>query len=163
MPISAATRIALPAGGEVRLDDLGLVTDTIAEPRTFARFNGVPVVGVSILRAKGASDVTVAEEVAARIEAIKAANPDVDLKLIDTSVTYTLGNYDVAMETLYEGAILAVIVVFLFLRDWRATIIAAITLPLSIFPGLLGDECPRLLAEYRELAGDHAQRRNSRR
>src|SRR5262245_35412526 len=128
------SRIALPTGGEVRLDDLGLVTDSIAEPRTFARFNGTPVVGVSILRAKGASDVVVADAVAAKIEAIKAANPEIDLKLIDSSVTYTLGNYDSAMHTLYEGAILAVIVVFLFLRDWRATIIAAVTLPLSIFP-----------------------------
>jgi hydrophobe/amphiphile efflux-1 (HAE1) family protein len=129
-----ATRIALPTGGEVRLDDLGLVSDTIAEPRTFARFNGTPVVGVSILRAKGASDVVVADAVAAKIEAIKAANPEIDLRLIDSSVTYTLGNYDSAMHTLYEGAILAVIVVFLFLRDIRATIIAAVTLPLSIFP-----------------------------
>jgi hydrophobe/amphiphile efflux-1 (HAE1) family protein len=129
-----ATRIALPTGGEVRLDDLGLVSDTISEPRTFARFNGTPVVGVSILRAKGASDVVVADAVAVKIEAIKAANPEIDLKLIDSSVTYTLGNYDSAMHTLYEGAILAVIVVFLFLRDIRATIIAAVTLPLSIFP-----------------------------
>ena len=78
----------------MRLDDLGLVTDTIAEPSTFARFNATPVVGVSIVRAKGASDVVVSDAVAARIEAIKAENPDVDLKLIDTSVTYTLGNYD---------------------------------------------------------------------
>jgi multidrug efflux pump subunit AcrB len=130
----AATRIALPTGGEVRVDDLGLVTDSIAEPRTFARFDGSPVVGVSIVRAKGASDVTVAEAVAAKIEAIKSANPDVELKLIDTSVTFTEGNYDAAMHTLYEGAVLAVIVVFLFLRDWRATLIAAVTLPLSIFP-----------------------------
>ena len=130
----AATRIGLTAGGEVRLDDLGLVTDSIAEPRSFARFNETPVVGVSIVRAKGASDVVVAEAVAARIEKIKAANPDVELKLMDTSVTHTLGNYDAAMHSLYEGAILAMIVVFLFLRDWRATIIAAITLPLSIFP-----------------------------
>src|SRR5882757_3039037 len=130
----SATRIALPAGGEVRLDDLGLITDTIAEPRTFARFDGAPVVGFNILRAKGASDVVLADAVAARIEAIKAANPTVDLKLIDTSVVHTLGNYESAMHTLYEGAILAVIVVFLFLRDWRATIIAAVTLPLSIFP-----------------------------
>ncbi len=130
----AATRIGLPTGGEVRLEDLGLVTDTVAEPRTFARFNGAPVVGFSIFRAKGASDVTVSEVVAAKVAAIKAANPDIDLKLIDTSVPQTLGNYESAMHTLYEGAALAVIVVFLFLRDIRATIIAAITLPLSIFP-----------------------------
>jgi len=130
----SATRIALSFGGEVRLDDLGTVTDTIAEPRTFARFDGEPVVGFSILRAKGASDVRVAEGVAHRVEAIKSQYPDVELKLIDTSVTYTEGNYESAMHTLYEGAALAVIVVFLFLRDMRATIIAAVTLPLSILP-----------------------------
>ena len=130
----AATRIGLPGGGEVRLDDLGTVTDTIAEPQTFARFNGVPVVGFSILRAKGASDVAVSNVVAAKVEAIMKANPDVNLKLIDTSVPQTLGNYKSAIDTLYEGAILAVIVVFLFLRDIRATIIATVSLPLSIFP-----------------------------
>jgi len=130
----AATRIALPLGGEVRLDDLGQVTDTVSEPRTFARFNGTPVVGFAIVRAKGASDVEVSKAVAARVEALKAAHPDVDLKLIDTSVTYTVGMYDAAMETLWEGAALAVLVVFLFLRDLRATVIAAITLPLSILP-----------------------------
>ena len=130
----AATRIALPTGGEVRLDDLGLISDTIAEPRTFARVDGAPVVGFSIMRAKGASDVVVADAVGARIDAIKAANPDTDIKLIDSSVTFTLGNYKSAMHTLYEGAALAVLVVFLFLRDIRATLIAAITLPLSILP-----------------------------
>ena len=130
----AGTRITLPAGGEVRLDDLGVVTDTIAEPRTFARYNGEPVVGFGILRSKGASDVVVAKAIVAKIDEIRKQHPDVDLRLIDTSVDYTLGNYEAAMHTLYEGAALAIIVVLLFLRDIRATLIAAITLPLSIFP-----------------------------
>ena len=130
----AGTQIGLPTGGEVRLDDLGLVTDTVAEPRTFARFNGTPVVGFNILRAKRASDVAVAKAVAERVKVIQEAHPDVELKLIDTSVPQTIGNYDSALETLYEGAILVVIVVFLFLRDLRATIVAAIALPLSIIP-----------------------------
>jgi multidrug efflux pump subunit AcrB len=130
----AGTMISLPAGGEVRLDDLGTVTDTIADRRTFARFNGEPVVALGIKRSKGASDVVVAAAVEKRIEALKAAYPDVELKLIDTSVDFTKGNYEAAISTLFEGAILAVIIVFLFLRDLRATIIAAISLPLSIFP-----------------------------
>ena len=130
----AGTRIGLPTGGALRLDDLGLVTDTVAEPRTFARFNGTPVVGFNIVRAKGASDVAVAKAVADRVAIIQKANPDVELKLIDTSVPQTIGNYDSALETLYEGAILVVIVVFLFLRDLKATIVAAIALPLSIIP-----------------------------
>src|ERR1700726_5007442 len=130
----AGTMIPLFGGGEVRLDDLGTVTDTIADRRTFARFNGEPVVALGIKRSKGASDVVVAAAVQKRIDALKVAYPDVDLKLIDTSVEFTKGNYEAAISTLFEGAILAVIVVMLFLRDIRATIIAAISLPLSIFP-----------------------------
>jgi hydrophobe/amphiphile efflux-1 (HAE1) family protein len=130
----AGTMISLPNGGEVRLDDLGTVTDTIADRRTFARFNGEPVVALGIKRSKGASDVVVAKAVQKRIDELKATNPEVDLQLIDTSVDFTKGNYDAAIHTLFEGAALAVIIVFLFLRDLRATIIAAVSLPLSIFP-----------------------------
>src|SRR3978361_549840 len=130
----AGTMIALPGGGEVRLDDLGTVTDTIADRRTFARVNGEPVVALGIKRSKGASDVVVAAAVQKRIDALKLAYPDVDLKQIDTSVDFTKGNYEAAISTLFEGATLAVIIVFLFLRDFRATVIAAISLPLSIFP-----------------------------
>lgn len=130
----AGTMISLPMGGEVRLDDLGIVTDTIASRRTFARFDGEPVVAFGIKRSKGASDVVVAAAVEKRVDEIKRDHPEVDLKLIDTSVDFTLGNYEAAIHTLFEGAILAVIVVLLFLRNLRATIIAAISLPLSIFP-----------------------------
>jgi hydrophobe/amphiphile efflux-1 (HAE1) family protein len=128
------TMIALFGGGEVRLGDLGTVTDTIADRRTFARFNGEPIVALGIKRAKGASDVVVAAAVQKRIDELKQEHPDVDLKLIDTSVDFTKGNYEAAISTLFEGAILAVIIVMLFLRDIRATLIAAISLPLSIFP-----------------------------
>jgi multidrug efflux pump subunit AcrB len=130
----AGTMIPLFSGGEVRLDDLGTVTDTIADRRTFARFNGEPVVALGIKRSKGASDVVVAAAVQKRIDALKATYPDVELKLIDTSVDFTKGNYEAAISTLFEGAVLAVIIVLLFLRDLRATIIAAVSLPLSIFP-----------------------------
>src|SRR6195952_128081 len=130
----AGTMIALPGGGEVRLDDLGTVTDTVADRRTFARVNGEPVVALGIKRSKGASDVVVAAAVQKRVDALKTAYPDVDLKQIDTSVDFTKGNYEAAISTLFEGATLAVIIVFLFLRDFRATTIAAISLPLSIFP-----------------------------
>ncbi len=109
-------------------------TTYAADRRTFARFNGEPVVALGIKRAKGASDVVVAAAVQKRIDELKAEHPDVDLKLIDTSVEFTKGNYEAAISTLFEGAILAVIIVMLFLRDIRATLIAAISLPLSIFP-----------------------------
>lgn len=128
------TPIGLPMGGAVRLKDLGTVEEGIAEPRTFATLNGDPVVAFSISRGKGASDVSVARDVAAKIAELKEANPSFELKLVDSTVDHTVGNYRATMSTLLEGAALAVIVVFLFLRDWRATIIAAIALPLSIIP-----------------------------
>ncbi len=130
----AQTRIALPGGRSVRLDRLGSVTDTYAEPREFAEFNGEPVVSIAISRAKGASSVVVAEAVDKEVAKLRKAHPDVGLTLIDSAVVHTVGVYRSTMTTLIEGAALAVLVVFLFLRDWRATMIAAVALPLSIIP-----------------------------
>ncbi|MEZ0168602.1 efflux RND transporter permease subunit [Microvirga sp. TS319] len=130
----SAIPIVLPTGGTVRLDDLGTVTDGKAEPRTFALFDGEPIVAFAVSRARGASDVDVARGVADRIAVLQRANPDYEIRLIDSPVDYTVGNYRATMSALVEGAILAVIVVFIFLWDWRATLIAAIALPLSVIP-----------------------------
>ena len=130
----AETSIVLPGGRKVRLDELATIADGSAEPRTFARFNGEPVVAFAVTRAKGASDAVVSAAVAKKIADLSQAHPDMRLELIDSSVTYTVGNYEAAMKTLIEGAILAVIVVFIFLRDWRATLISALALPLSVIP-----------------------------
>src|SRR5262249_45039925 len=130
----AKTMIALPGERKVRLDQLGTVTDEVEEPRTFAQLNGESIVAFSISRAKGESDTSVAAAAAAKIEEIKKLYPDVQLERIDNTVDHTFGVYKSTMKTLLEGAVLAIVVVFLFLRDWRATVIAAIALPLSIIP-----------------------------
>ncbi len=130
----ADTTIALPSGRFVRLGDLGTVIDTYEEPRSFARFNGEPVVTFAVFRAKGASEVSVAETVEATLAQIRAANPEVLIDPVDDTVYYTYGNYEAALHALFEGALLAVIVVLLFLRNWRATLITAIALPLSAVP-----------------------------
>jgi hydrophobe/amphiphile efflux-1 (HAE1) family protein len=129
-----ATMIAIPGGRSVRLDTLGTVTDWIAEPRTFAALDGQDVVGFAITRGKGASDVVVRAAVEKKVEELIRQSPGVEIKLIDTSVDYTVGVYESTMTTLLEGAALAILVVFIFLRDWRATLIAGIALPLSIIP-----------------------------
>ncbi|KSV79455.1 efflux RND transporter permease subunit [Sinorhizobium sp. Sb3] len=130
----ANTMISVPSGRFVRLSDLGTVTDTYEEPRSFSRFNGNPGVTFAVFRAKGASEVSVAETVATSLEKIRAANPDVTIEMVDDSVYFTYGNYEAALHTLMEGALLAVIVVMLFLRNWRATLISAVALPLSAIP-----------------------------
>ncbi|KQP60455.1 efflux RND transporter permease subunit [Methylobacterium sp. Leaf112] len=130
----AQTSIIVPGNRKVRLDELATLVDGAEEPRTFARFNGEPVVAFAISRATGASDAEVATAVARKIDELRGKHPGVRFDLIDTSVTNTVGNYHSAMLSLVEGAALAVIVVFLFLRDWRATLIASIALPLSVLP-----------------------------
>jgi hydrophobic/amphiphilic exporter-1 (mainly G- bacteria), HAE1 family len=129
------TKIVLPGGREVRLAEIADVTDAYEEPKSFARLDGeTPIVAFSIFRAKGASDTEVADRVAAKISELAKSHPEIAYQLVDDGVKDTYGNFKSAMTTLVEGAILAVIVVFIFLRDWRATIIAAVALPLSAIP-----------------------------
>ena len=129
-----ATKIALPNGTVVRLDNLAKITDAYEEPRTFARYNGNQVVTFSVFRAKGSSATAVGDKVTAAIERLSQSGKGVKYTLVDDTVHYIYGNYTAAMETLIEGAVLAVLVVLLFLRDWRATLISAISLPLSAIP-----------------------------
>jgi hydrophobe/amphiphile efflux-1 (HAE1) family protein len=130
----AETKIVISGGREVRLGDIARIVDGYSEPRSFADLDGQPVVTFAIFRAKGASEVDVANAVEKRIKALQAARPDIVLTKVDDAVAYTRGNYESAMISLLEGAALAVLVVFLFLRDIRATVIAAIALPLAAIP-----------------------------
>jgi hydrophobe/amphiphile efflux-1 (HAE1) family protein len=130
----ASTMISLPNGRFVRLSELGNVIDTYEEPKSFSRFNGQPGVTFAVFRAKGASEVSVAETVGKTLDEIRAKHPDVSIEMVDDSVYFTYGNYEAAIHTLIEGALLAVIVVMLFLRNWRATLISAVALPLSAIP-----------------------------
>jgi HAE1 family hydrophobic/amphiphilic exporter-1 len=130
----AATRIVLPGGRQAPLSELGTVTDGSAEPRVAARLDGRPIVAFGVYRAKGFSDVVVAKAADEKLKEVAAAYPDVEISRIDTTVRYTEADYNSAMHTLLEGAALAVVVVFLFLRDLRATIISALAIPLSIIP-----------------------------
>ena len=128
------TTIALGSGRFVKLSELGTIRDTYEEPRSFSRFNDVPAVTFGVFRAKGASEVTVAETVDEALATVRSENPDVSIELVSDAVYFTYGNYESAMHTLLEGALLAVIVVWLFLRNWRATLISAVALPLSAIP-----------------------------
>lgn len=130
----ADTTISLPSGRFVKLSELGTINDTYEEPKSFSRFNGTPAVTFAVFRSKGASEVSVAETVAKSLDEVRAAHKDVTIEMVDDAVYFTYGNYESALHTLIEGAVLAIIVVLLFLRNWRATLIAAVALPLSAIP-----------------------------
>ncbi len=130
----ANTPITLPGGRHVRLADLGEVVDGYQDLKSFSRLNGDQVVTFAVFRAKGASEVSVAETVNATLDSLRAEHPSVGISIVDETVFYTYGNYESALHTLMEGSILAVLVVFAFLRNWRATLITAVALPLSAVP-----------------------------
>ncbi len=126
--------IPLADGRRVRLGDLGQVSDGAAERGAFAVLGETPVVAFEVTRIKGASEVAVAAAVAAAVEQLAAAHPLVQIREAFNTVDSVQDNYAGSMELLYEGAVLAILVVFWFLRDWRATLVAAVALPLSIIP-----------------------------
>jgi len=128
------TQISLGNGRTVQLADIAEVRDHFAEQRNYATFNGRQVLAFGIQRAKNQSDVSVYNGARERMRAIEERNPQIHFEQIFNEVKYTEAQYHSAMETLLEGAALAVLVVFLFLRDWRATVISAIAIPLSAIP-----------------------------
>jgi len=129
-----ALEIPLSDARSIRLDQVATVRDTVAEQRSAALLNGAPVVGFEIVRSRGAGELDVAAGVRAAIAQLKAEHPDVVVTEAFNFVDPVVENYDGSMKLLYEGAALAVLVVLLFLRDWRATSVAAVALPLSAIP-----------------------------
>lgn len=134
----AAIDIVLAGGRHIRLDQIATVTDTTAEQRTAAFLDDKPVIGFEVSRARGASEVEVGAGVQRVLDQLQAERPDLKLTRTVDFVVIAQDEYDSSMRLLYEGAILAVIVVWLFLRDWRATIVSAVALPLSVIPAFIG-------------------------
>ncbi len=126
--------ISLPSGRAVRLSAIADVVDSAADPTQVALVDGKPVVAFSLSRTRGSSEIEVAAGVEHALATLKAANPDLTFKLVTSTVEEAERSYSSSMVMLTEGALLALVVVFLFLRDWRATWISAVALPLSIIP-----------------------------
>ncbi|MCZ7594926.1 MAG: efflux RND transporter permease subunit [Hyphomicrobium sp.] len=129
-----ATRLALSDGRTVKLSDLGPVESSWAEPRQRARFNNDEVIGFSVYRSVGTGEVAVADSVRAKVAAFASAHPEVSIREVTSSTPWVMEGYDAALEALVVGAVLAVAVVWLFLRDVRATLVSSVALPLSLLP-----------------------------
>lgn len=130
--------LAMPDGRHIRLNQVATVSDTVAEQRSIALLDGKPVVGFEVTRSRGASEIEVGAAVQNELATLKAENPDIELTEAFNFVVPVQEEFDGSMALLYEGAVLAVLVVWLFLRDWRATLISAVALPLSAIPAFLG-------------------------
>jgi len=131
-------QIALSDGRRIRLDQVARVIDGIAEPRAAALLDGKPVVGFEVARSRGASEVDVGAAVQKSLTELRTQHPDIQLNEAFNFVEPVKDEYEGSLHLLYEGAILAVIVVWLFLRDWRATFVSAVALPMSVIPAFIG-------------------------
>lgn len=129
-----AIELTLSDGRHIRLDQVATVSDSVAEPRSAAFLDGVPVVGFEIVRARGFGEIDVAEGVRRALAELKAGHPEITVTEAFNLIDPVVENYDGSMRLFFEGAALAILVVFLFLRDWRATFVSAVALPLSVIP-----------------------------
>ena len=130
--------LATLRGGRVRLDQVATVTDGLADLRSAANLNGQPVVGFEVVRSRGESEVAVGKLVRQALADFRLKNPDIEITEAFDFVTPVEEEYSGSLHLLYEGAILAVLVVWLFLRDFRATFVSAVALPLSVIPAFIG-------------------------
>ncbi|WP_174274499.1 efflux RND transporter permease subunit [Sphingomonas bacterium] len=128
------TQLQLADGRSVKLGDIATVSDGYGEQRSLAKMEGKPVVSFGLVRSRGASDVAIYDQAIKVIAQLEKENPKVHFVKRATSVKYVKENYKAAMRSMIEGAVLAVAVVFLFLRDRRATVISALAIPLSAIP-----------------------------
>jgi HAE1 family hydrophobic/amphiphilic exporter-1 len=134
--LSQLRDLTIPAGGGryVKLTDVADVGDGSSEVRGFARYNGRPVVGFQVMKTRDSSDVRVDDAVVAKLAKLQAQYKDVKFVRIFSSVDETRASFHATQHVLLEGMILAALVVFLFLRDWRSTLITAFAMPVSLIP-----------------------------
>ncbi len=130
----ARMEISLKDGRHIRLDQVATVSDGIAERRSAALHDGKQVVGFENMRSLGAGDVAVADGVKVALASMKKAHPEITVERVFNMVDMVYETYKGSMEMIFEGALLAVIVVIFFLRNARATIVAATALPLAVIP-----------------------------
>jgi hydrophobic/amphiphilic exporter-1 (mainly G- bacteria), HAE1 family len=132
-----ARTIALPGGRTARLADLADIADGTAEIRGAALLDASPVLAFNVMRTRTSSEVAVADQITAGIARIQAADPAIRIQLVASTVEFSRDGYHAAIEALLIGAALAVLVVWAFLPDWRATFVASIAIPLSLIPTFL--------------------------
>lgn len=134
----ATTTIILSDGRQFRLEEIAEVKDTVAEKKTSALLNGKQVIGFEITRSKGASELEVGSGVNKALDEIRQQHPDIEMTETFNFVAPVQEEFDASMVMLYEGALLAIVVVWLFLRNFRATFVTAVALPLSVIPTFIG-------------------------
>ena len=131
-------QVAVPTGGTQALGRMAQIIDGAADPSSIAKLDGQTVVAFNITRSRGASEVEVMELVDAELAKLSSDVGNINIEKVYDRATPIAEDYQASLRMLIEGGLLAVVVVFLFLRNIRATFVAAVALPLSVIPTFLG-------------------------
>ena len=120
-------------GTEIRVKDIATVEDGIVDKTSQAYYQGNPAIGIDIVKQSGSNTVEVAKDAKAALEQVKASLPrGMHADIVSDNSTSISDTVNDVMNTIIEGCILAVIIVFLFLNEWESTLISASSLPISI-------------------------------
>ncbi len=131
--------VAERGGTVVRLGDVADVSEGVEEPRTGSAFNGQRAVGINILKSKGYSTNEVVFKLRDEIARLRGALPaGAKLEVVQDAGVRVTGSVNHVKRTLIEGALLTILVVFLFLNSWRSTVITGLALPISVLAGFIG-------------------------
>jgi HAE1 family hydrophobic/amphiphilic exporter-1 len=130
--------VSAPGGRLIRLNQVADVSDGTAEQRSLALYNGEPAVGIDITKSKGASTTTVADAVLSAAERLQPTLPQgARLEVVRNAGERVRDSVRNVEEALIEGAVLTVLVVFLFLNSWRSTVITGLALPVSVLSAFI--------------------------
>ncbi|MDQ0324239.1 multidrug efflux pump subunit AcrB [Rhodopseudomonas julia] len=134
--VDRLSSVSVPAanGTSVRLDQIATISDAHADRTSLAYLNGERVIGVQIKRSNGYSDVAVANGIRSVSADFAAAHRQVSIVEASNTVKATRDDYEASMHMLAEGIVIAIVIVWLFLRNWRATLVSAAALPLAMIP-----------------------------
>ena len=120
-------------GNIIRISDVGLAELGPADLKSYMKMNGVPMVGVAVIPQPGANHIEIADAVYARMEQMKKDLPnDVEYTYGFDSTKFIRASINEVKSTIYEAFILVIIIIFLFLRDWRVTLVPCIVIPVSL-------------------------------
>ncbi|MCK9385469.1 MAG: efflux RND transporter permease subunit [Nevskia sp.] len=130
--------VATQAGAPIYLEQVASVVDGEAEETSISRVDGKRAIGLSIFRVQDANIVEVGDSVQAAIKDLQARLPDdVKIKVINSNSDFIKDSLKRVKETIIEGGLLTVFIVFLFLHSWRSTIITGLTLPISVIASFI--------------------------
>ncbi len=125
--------VARRNGANIQLKQIATVSDGLTERTSYARINGKEAIGVDILKVNGANTVEVGEAVKKAIEEVKKSlPPNIEMRLLSDQSESVKRNVNGVKKTILEGAALTVLIVFLFLKSWRSTVITGLTLPIAV-------------------------------